>query len=205
MLSFENITISQNNSIIINDFSLTIFQGTMVCIYGHNGIGKTSFLKALARVSRPSKGEIFYNSHNIKDALDEYQSFASYIGHHNALDDELTVLENLRFWAKIRNMEQALDASLELFDLKKYLNKPLNQLSQGFKRKVELTKLLLTQSVLWFLDEPFANLDNIGQTNLFELINTRTISNGIVIFTSQEPVFHDRFDIVNVAIKDFTL
>jgi heme exporter protein A len=102
-------------------------------------------------------------------------------------------------------MEQALDASLELFDLKKYLNKPLNQLSQGFKRKVELTKLLLTQSVLWFLDEPFANLDNIGQTNLFELMNTRTISNGIVIFTSQEPVFHDRFDIVNVAIKEFTL
>ena len=40
---------------------------------------------------------------------------------------------------------------------------------------------------------------------MFELINTRTISNGIVIFTSQEPVFHDRFDIVNVAIKDFTL
>ena len=205
MLSFENINISIDNKKIINNISLTLFPGTVICVHGQNGTGKTSFLNILSSLSKPQTGKIYFNDYDINQALDEYQSFVTYIGHNNVLDEELTVVENLRFWAKIRNMEHALNASLVLFNLSQYSNTAVSKLSQGFKKKVELTKLLLTQTVIWLLDEPFVNLDHAGKTNLLELINTKAANNGIIILTAQEPMFDTKRNIVNLSLQDYSL
>ena len=200
MLSLDNLSIIQNNKQLFGNLGISILPGSIICIYGRNGVGKTSLLRAVAGIGN-FNGVISYNDFDIKKVLLEYQTLVSYIGHQNALDYELSVIENLEFWAKIRNMEHAIAASFSLFELTPYEEIKISQLSQGWARKVELTKLLLTQSIIWVLDEPFANLDQKGKDRLIEMIKVRAMNSGIIIFTAQSPCIQD--NIINLNLEDY--
>ncbi|MDJ1407329.1 MAG: ATP-binding cassette domain-containing protein [Candidatus Midichloria sp.] len=147
MLSFENLSIIKNNKKLFNNLWLTIFPGASLCIHGSNGIGKTSLLRAITNFSQ-FNGTIYYEDFNIKKIADEYSKLVTYIRHHNAVDSELTVVQNLTFWAKLRNMEHAINASFAVFNLASHAHKKIYHLSQGLARKVELMKLLLTQTII---------------------------------------------------------
>ena len=200
MLCLEKLSIAQNNHRLFNDLGITIFPGSMICIYGKNGIGKTSLLRAIAGIGN-FNGTICYNEYDIKKNLSEYQTLVTYIGHQNALDYELSVIENLEFWAKLRHMEHAIAASFSLFEFASYMHTKILQLSHGWARKVELAKLLLTQTIIWILDEPFANLDKNGIDRLTEIMKVRCMNCGIVIFTAQLPCIQD--NIINLNLEDY--
>ena len=200
MLCLERLSVIQNNGRLFQNLGITIFPGSMICVYGKNGVGKTSFLRAIAGIGN-FNGTIHYNECDIMEILSEYQTIVTYVGHHNALDYELSVIENLEFWAKLRNMEHAIAASFSLFELTPYEDTKICHLSQGWARKVELTKLLLTQTIIWVLDEPFVNLDQKGVDRLIEIMNVRCMNSGIVIFTAQLPCIHD--NVINLNLEDY--
>lgn len=200
ILSLENIAIAKNGRTLFQDLGLSILPGTALCVHGQNGIGKTSLLRAIANIGDFS-GQIHYNGVNIFNIHEEYNGLIAYQGHHNALDLELTVFENLEFWAKLSNMEHAIGASFAVFNLSQHEETKILHLSQGWQKKVALTKLLLMQSTIWLLDEPFVNLDTDGVNLLINMIKVRCMNHGIVIFSSQIPLSGD--DFINLSLNDY--
>ncbi|ABD46443.1 ATP-binding cassette domain-containing protein [Neorickettsia sennetsu] len=124
----------------------------------------------------------------------------TYIGEKLACDEERTVLENLYFWAKLRDCTHLLQATLEFFDLTKISNVEVRKLSSGWKKRVSLSKLLLFNSKIWILDEPFIHLDKKSITLFTELFDLRLARNGIIFL-----VHHNELDIDDKKITRLEL
>ncbi len=201
MLTCQNITIQRSGNIVLKNIGFSIFTGGCLNIYGANGSGKTSLINYIATFSDISKSTIFVNNIDILKALEEYKDLICYIGHKNALNLELTVYENLNFWAKMLGRESTLQSSIECFGLSHYSDYPVCKLSQGWQRKVALAKLLISDAKIWLLDEPFANLDHDGREYLINLIKIRCSQKGIVLFTSHQPIENNSF--AQLKIEDF--
>lgn len=201
MLTLNNINIDINNERLISNLSFTLFPSACLNIYGSNGSGKSTLLKHISSLSRIEKGKISYNGIDVSEAIDEYRWLVSFLGHANSLSNELSVNENIRFWAGINNREETTDAALSCLNLLEYSNKKIANLSAGLKRKVALTKLLVSNSSIWFLDEPFANLDKESRKSFCDVIQTRCSSGAIVIITSHDPLTD--FPMMHLNLQDF--
>ncbi len=202
MLTCQNIEISRGYKTLINNFGVSLFKGSCLNIFGNNGSGKTTLLNYLVSLSEVKQNTILVNQTDILKAQDEYKQLICYIGHNNALYEELTVLENLMFWARIWQREITVPSALECFGLSGYQNYPIHKLSQGWKRKVALARLLISDAKIWILDEPFANLDKASSDYLENLFKIRCNQKGIVIFTSHTPYAGEQITYLN--LKDFS-
>lgn len=177
-------------------------EGCILVLKGSNGTGKTSLLKIISGLIPPKKGEILYNNQPVKKYYDEYCSLIEYVGHQNALKQDLTVIENIEFWSKMKESVELIPAALKYFGLSDYADIPCYKLSAGWQRKVALARLMACNSKLWLLDEPFANLDSESQVMLQNLISIRCNEGGIVILTSHDEV--KRFKTASIMnLEDF--
>lgn len=160
-------------------------------VEGENGSGKTSLLRTLCGLMMPADGKIFWRGEDIKEADEEYYSEMIYLGHLNAIKDELSALENLRISAGVDGLEvdekQALQV-LRRLGLKGREALPVKVLSQGQRRRVALSRLLVSDAALWILDEPLAALDVRAVDLMQELIAEHLEKNGMVIFTTHQPL-----------------
>lgn len=162
--SFQNITHEIAGNQLFTDVGFSLDYGSLLIVKGANGSGKTTLLKILAGLITPKYGFIFFeDDFGNFEISEDYQRFFSqmqYIGHKNALDGDLTVLQNLKFYAKISKGDDALQAVIKFFNLNKYLDVQCKHLSAGWQRRVALSRLMLCKSKLWIMDEPFSNLDS---------------------------------------------
>jgi heme exporter protein A len=160
--------------------------GDIVWLRGTNGRGKTTLLRTLAGLSAPSAGEIAW-----RGAEGEAPRVV-YLAHANAIKDELTVRESLRFLLDLggASVDDAdVDAALERFGLFSRRDAFVRTLSQGQRRRVALARLAAQREPLpWLLDEPFDALDAAGVDALATLIAEHARRGGSVVLTSHLPV-----------------
>lgn len=198
MLTLNNISIFRNYSELISNLSVTLFGGACLNLYGSNGSGKTTLLNKLASLTEIAKNSLLFNKVDVTQAIDEYRLLISYIGHKNSLTENFTVRENLKFWASINNKQEAVDAALTCFNLQDIADQKARELSAGQKRRAALARLLVSNSIIWLLDEPFANLDKKSEELFKDVINAKTQQNGIVIITSHTPIDSKRMLHINL-------
>ena len=160
VLSFQNITHEIGGNVLFQDVAFSLQDTGLLIIKGPNGSGKTTLLKILAGLLLPKYGFIFDGDYEISEDYRQYFSQMQFVGHKNSLDPDLTVKENLQFWANLSGQPEVLDAVVSFFNLSRYLNTPCKHLSEGWKRRVSLSRVMLSKSKLWILDEPFSNLDS---------------------------------------------
>ena len=123
--------------------------------------------------------------------VDAFHAAMLYLGHQNALQDALTVQENLAFYAALAgDSGQALRTvpALTRMGVRTCQHKLVRHLSQGQKRRAALSRLLLTQAPLWILDEPFVALDHAAILTLAEVVSEHLQQGGMVIMTSHQDV-----------------
>ncbi|MES2677682.1 MAG: heme ABC exporter ATP-binding protein CcmA [Pseudomonadota bacterium] len=189
MLTVNNITVQKNQQLIFKDLGFSTGLGACLILTGKNGSGKTTLLKTIAGLCQASLGEILWNGENVQKFYPEFAADINYIGHKNFLKPELTVLQNLTFYAKLSGTEILLPSAIRYFHLETILEKPVRQLSSGWQKKIMLAKLLCCPATIWLLDEPTVNLDKEGKELLFNLISVRIKDGGIVILTSHNEMF----------------
>lgn len=203
MLTLNNIDVSFDGDKILSPVSVTLFESCCLNIHGANGTGKTSLLKSILGLNGINTGMLIYNKQDVSNHSDEYRLMTEYIGHNIGLNDNFSVAENLTLWTDLYGTEMMLPSALYTMQLDQYIDHEVKTLSAGTKKRVALSKLLLSDSPIWFLDEPFANLDSSFKDIMLNMMRARCEQKGIVIFTSHAPM-SENF-ITNFDIKDYVL
>ena len=146
-------------------------KGSSLAIFGPNGAGKTTLMKIMAGIMAPSEGEVIYKGKPL--SFNGHQSEVYYLGHKNALYNALTVQENLNFTAQLfaNRITESVDTILQEHDFWEKRHALVQELSQGMKRRLAITKGFLTNQNLLILDEPFAGLDIKWRRSISSKIN----------------------------------
>ena len=194
----KNISCIRGNKLLFKNLNFKLFSGELLLIKGVNGSGKTSLLKILSRLLKPISGSIIINKKDMNLLKDEYFKYFEYIGHENAIKSALTVRENLNFYLKIKKdlTKKNFEKAIKIFNLKNLLDVRIENLSSGEKRRVSLSRLILSKSKIWFLDEPTNGLDKINTLNFFKILKQHLQFNGLAIIAS-----HDEIKIKNKNIN----
>jgi heme ABC exporter ATP-binding subunit CcmA len=132
--------------------------GQLYAILGDNGAGKTTLLRSLAGLTLPTRGAVsILGTTNLRDVRAQF----GYMAHPSLLYDELSGMENLRYFAQlygIRDDDRCRDA-IRRVNLDPALERPVGQYSQGMRQRMSLARALLHDPRILFLDEPFSNVD----------------------------------------------
>ena len=186
----KNISCIRGNKLLFKNLNFKINNKELLVIKGANGSGKTTLLKILSGLLKPISGSIIINKKNINISKDEYFKYFEYIGHENAIKTALTVRENLNFYLKIkRNLAtKNFEKAIKIFNLKNLLDIKIENLSAGEKRRVSLSRLILSNSKIWFLDEPTNGLDKINTVNFFKILKQHLQLNGLAIVASHDDI-----------------
>ncbi|MCH9620984.1 MAG: Lipopolysaccharide export system ATP-binding protein LptB [Chlamydiia bacterium] len=165
-LKVKNLTVKIRKHTILQDISFDIEKGSIVGLLGANGAGKTTTFHALIGLLKTSKGNIYLDGQDITK-LPMYKRARlgiGYLSQEPSIFRELTVEENLLIYLEMHKLkkdekQKIVDqrlAELNLLHLKK---KKASHLSGGERRRVEISRALITNPKILFLDEPFANID----------------------------------------------
>jgi len=198
MLSCSDLTLRINEKFLFKNLSYTAVTSSLIILQGNNGIGKTSFFKAICNFL-PYSGSISWNGVNVLEDIQGFRSNLIYIPERSSLHDDLTVFENLDFWMKLRGERELFFPAVQYFDLGNLLDKKFSDLSSGQKKRVELSKLLLFRASLWLLDEPDNSLDETFRERLIDLIKIRSKEGGVIIMTTHNKKDLDFANYINLS------
>jgi heme exporter protein A len=187
VLAAHGLACRRGDRILFAGLDLEVHPGQVVWLRGTNGRGKTSLLRLLAGLSRPEQGGVSWGGTAIRDAEDFHRRLV-YVGHSNALKEDLTALESLRFLALLHGRPAtaaALEQALQQCGVSAHRHAAVRTLSQGQRRRVALARLALeVDASLWILDEPFDALDTQGVEILNGLLARHARRGGSVVLTS---------------------
>ncbi len=165
--------------------------GRWLYVTGANGVGKTSLLRMVCGLAPIDSGDILWNGVSIHAQRDAYLQDLCYLGHLNALQESMTVRENLGFVMALGGVapdEAHMVDVLGRFGLRGRQQQLVRHLSQGLKRRVALSRLALSPASLWVLDEPFVAMDEAAVRMLADLIATHLGNGGLAVLTSHQLV-----------------
>ena len=192
MLEARHLECTRGERRLFTDLSFKLGRGQLLRVAGANGSGKTSLLRIMCGLLAPSAGELRWRGKSIRSEREEYSRNLVFIGHLNALKDDLTALENLQVAAALAGMSaeaKRMLAALERFGVDHCAELPAKVLSQGQRRRVALARLELSAAVpLWILDEPFSALDVAAVMELEGLLAAHLASGGMVVLTTHQEV-----------------
>jgi ABC-type multidrug transport system ATPase subunit len=181
MIYVKNLSKYFNSFCVFENLNIEINQGEIFGIFGKNGSGKTTLLKILAGIIEPTSGKIEIVGWNKAKSL--------FVGHEPNLYKYLSVKENLELWARLwgkKIRENDIKKALEFFEIERFLNHKIFELSQGTRRKVSFSKFLLIEPQIFIVDEPFSNIDDKGKEKLAQLFLKAKTEGKTVIFSSPD-------------------
>ncbi len=152
-----------------------------VFITGPNGSGKSTLLKIISGLIRPSKGRVLIYGRPPAEARAEL----GIVLHHSLLYSDLTVEENLNYYAKLYGMEVDLRRNelIERFGLRSFLSRKAGELSFGWRKRADITRALLHGPKVLLIDEPFTGLDEEAAST-FKSILEELVGDGMTILAT---------------------
>ena len=181
-LKVQNLACQRGGRTIFSDLSLKIAPGEAVLLRGPNGAGKSSLLRVIAGLIPALSGEISLNGIPFGNR-DDFQGQITYAGHLDAIKPQLTVVENLRFWAQLFAADN-LKKTMADFRLDEISDRPAHTCSAGQKRRLGLARIAVTSRPLWLLDEPTVSLDTETTSRFAATIDAHCAAGGMAFIAT---------------------
>src|SRR3972149_66047 len=159
-LKLEGISKSFGSQVVLKDIDLEVKTGQCCAVLGPNGSGKSTLLKIIARLTRPSAGRLFLSEQEKEIAEENWREKLFWIAPDFEFYGELTALENLDFFCRMRGKKLSAADALEAMrqaGLKDKENKPAGTYSSGMKQRLKFALARLCQPEILLLDEPSLN------------------------------------------------
>lgn len=199
MLEVKSLSKKYGEKTVFEDLDLSAEAGEIIGLVGENGAGKSTLLKILATLSLPSSGEISLMNQTYRKNEKKLREYIAYVPQDIALFEELTVMENMKFFQKLSRKKvskEDLKALLSSVNLQADQVKVSN-LSGGMKRKLNLAVSLISDPKLLLLDEPTAGIDLRSRIEIGAFLKKLALEKNIlIIYTS-----HDMNEIEQVCSR----
>ncbi len=168
MLSFDKVTLTLGNQVILNNISFVVQRGDIIGLIGPNGAGKSSLIKVLANLIYPDSGELFID--HAKLNFEDLREQCGYLIDYPAFYPFLNAKQNLELFAKINKLHIDTPALLCKVGLSDTGHKKVRHFSTGMKQRLAIAQALIRDPEILILDEPFNGLDPNGFQELVGLI-----------------------------------
>lgn len=188
-LEINNLSKNFGRRLIFRDINYTISNNTILGISGNNGSGKSTFMKIVAGVLSPNKGEIVHSINGIKLVNNELFNYIGFVSPYLVLYEEFSAEENLKIFSKIRGIKFNSEYSKELFEKLNLFNRRkefVKNYSSGMKQRLKYIFALLHQPELLLLDEPTSNLDSEGKEAVYSIIEKFSEDKIVIIASNEE-------------------
>ena len=184
--------------VVLAGVDLGVAEGETIAVIGPNGVGKTTLLRILAGLLRPSAGTVLLDGRPVRIADPESRAAIGLLSHRAMLYDDLTLQENLEFVARLHGLHEPRKVAREALDQVELLGRAGDSprtLSRGLIQRAALARALLHAPRLLLLDEPFTGLDAAAAGRLTSLLAARRPAGlGTIIVTHQA---HEARDIAS--------
>lgn len=172
--------------VVLRDVSLGIGVGESIALFGANGAGKSTLLRILATLARPSRGTVEAFGEDAWQHRESVRQRIGVVGHQPYVYPELTCAENLRFYARMFELDadEVVPAALDAVGLANRRDSAAGTLSRGLLQRLNLARAVLHKPAVLILDEPDTGLDRAGRQVLSEIVADQIARDGAVIFTT---------------------
>ncbi len=162
-------------TVAVDDVNLSIAPGEIYGLVGSDGAGKTTTLRLLVGALKADAGDISICGYDVRRQGEQARSQIGYLSQRFSLYEDLTVLENIRFFAELRGLSRNewLPRCMEILDfvgLADFKDRRAGQLSGGMKQKLGLASALVTRSKVLLLDEPTTGVDPVTRQDFWQLV-----------------------------------
>ncbi|QPM89969.1 heme ABC exporter ATP-binding protein CcmA [Pseudooceanicola algae] len=171
-LLVENLSVGRGGLVLLEGLDFSVSAGEALVLRGPNGSGKTTLLRVLARLQPALAGRLSVESDHL-----------AYAGHADGIKAQLSVAENLAFWAEVHG-QRGIDRALEDFGLSDLAPRRAGTLSAGQKRRLGLARLVVTGRAIWLLDEPTVSLDSASVALFAAAVQRHLTGGGLAIIAT---------------------
>lgn len=187
IIEIENLEKSFKEIKAVNNISFKVKEGELFAFLGVNGAGKSTTINMISGVLKKDSGKINVCGYDIETDADKIKRNIGIVFQNSVLDSKLTVYENLKYRAALYGIsggdfKTALDETVERFDLKDILKRPLCKLSGGQKRRIDIARALIHKPKLLILDEPTTGLDPKTRITVWRVVEKLRKEDGLTVF-----------------------
>ncbi len=186
-IEVKNFTKKFGDFTAVDNISFNVEQGTIFAFLGPNGAGKSTTINTLCTIQEKTNGELKINGNDVSIQKDKVRNDIGIVFQETTLDGKLTVEENLKLHCDFyhvpkHEVNERINFVLELVDIENWRKSPVDSLSGGLKRRVEISRGLVHFPKILFLDEPTTGLDPQTRANVWDYINKLQKEKNITIF-----------------------
>ena len=185
IITINNVCKNYKSIKALDNVSLEIKEGELFGLLGVNGAGKTTLIKIICGLTRKTSGTITINGVDLDKEIDKIKEIIDISPQETSVANNLTVKENLEFFANIYNKQDTniIDEVVDIFKIRDVINQKAKTLSGGYKRRLSIAIALISKPKILFLDEPTLGLDVFARRELWKIIK-KLKGNITIILTS---------------------
>jgi ABC-2 type transport system ATP-binding protein len=175
LIASEHLRKTFGTTLAVDDLNLSIDSGEIYGLVGSDGAGKTTTMRLLVGALKPDSGDAFICGYSVSRQIEQVRAQVGYLSQRFSFYEELTVLENIRFFAEVRGLsrQEWLPRCMEILEfvgLESFKDRRAGQLSGGMKQKLGLASALVTRPKVLLLDEPTTGVDPVTRQDFWQLL-----------------------------------
>lgn len=187
ILQIEHLSKSYGDLKAVDDISLKVKKGSLFSFLGMNGAGKSTTINIICSILKKDSGKIYVNGYDLDKDVNKIKEEIGIVFQNSVLDNDLTVYQNLKVRASFygfskKEEKEKINNIVNLLQLNDMLDKPINKLSGGQKRRVDIARSMIHNPKLLILDEPTTGLDPKTRLMVWNLINEIRNKIGMNVF-----------------------